>query len=1119
MSTERQQLEAAISGLESQRALLGDALVETALAPLRAKLATLAAPSTDEPPAQILKQVTILFLDIVGSTALSQHLDSEQISEVMDGALAQFAAIVLRHGGKVLKYAGDSVLAVFGAAEAREDDPERAVRVGLALLEEGRQQGEEVSRKHGQDGFNVRVGVHTGGVLLGGGVDAEGSIRGQAVNLAARMEQTAPPGSLRISHDTYRHVRGVFTVEPQTPLAVKGVDEPIVTYLVLGTKPRAFRVATRGIEGVETTMIGRDTQLEQLQDAFHRLCSGGMLAAVTVVAEAGMGKSRLLYEFRNWTEARPERFMIFQGRADPQTQSQPYGLLRDILAWRLQIADTDTMGAAKAKLEAGIAPLFVQDDGPDMAQAHAHLLGHLIGLDFAASPHVRGITDDPGQIRNRAFHAAAQMFRRVAAHDGVPIILFLDDLHWADDASLDFLNYLAQVDRDVAMLVVSLTRPTLFERRTDWSSTEGIHQRIDLGPLGKTPSRELACELLKNLPEIPAALRELITGGADGNPFYMEELVKMLVDQGAITTGVERWTLHPDKLLATQVPQTLTGVLQARLDSLKPAEKLALQQASVIGFVFWDQALAAIDVRATEALPGVTQCGLVIPHHEAGLDGVREYAFKHQILHQVTYDTVLKRMRRECHAKAAAWLAALTGARASDLLGVTAEHFLKAGNNAKACEYFTRAAERAAARYAHEAAMGYVASALALMGEDASSDDRLRRWRLLDVRERTLDLQGQRALQQADIDAMQRLADALDGDAQRCEVGWRRSDFALRTGDFRTAESAARHALALAERAGNGVLRLRAQLRLVTAMYMLDDVEACKALTLDGLTAAQAQGLRDLEVSFLKVLGLVAIAQDDLVVWRDVDEQALKVTRELGDRRGEATSLVNHGFLLLTLGDHAQARRNLEEGLGLVRAVGNRAAEPYALVSLSVLARWQGDDTLALELAQSAVAIAHSVKDSGIEATALVRLGDAELALGRHAAATAAFERAHALDVAVGDPGYRAAAGMARVALARGDAAGALLRLERLLVHLAIDGTLVGTDQPQLIWLTCHQVLARAGDPRAAEVLASANATLQARAATINDATLRHSFLNNIPEHREMVAAWAAQQVVAANEH
>ena len=271
----------------------------------------------------------------------------------MDGALAQFATIVGQHDGKVLQYAGDSLLAVFGADEAREDDPERAVRAGLALLDEGRRQGERVRRQHGHDGFNVRVGVHTGGVLLGGGVDAEGSIRGQAVNIAARMEQTAPAGGLRISHDTYRHVRGVFDVEPQPPMAVKGVDEPVVTYLVLRAKPRAFRVATRGIEGVETRMVGRDAELEQLQDAFYRLCSGGTLAAVTVVAEAGIGKSRLLYEFENWAEAQPERFELFQGRADPQTQSQPYGLLRDMLAWRLQIADSDSMEAAKQQARGG----------------------------------------------------------------------------------------------------------------------------------------------------------------------------------------------------------------------------------------------------------------------------------------------------------------------------------------------------------------------------------------------------------------------------------------------------------------------------------------------------------------------------------------------------------------------------------------------------------------------------------------------------------------------------------------------------------------------------------------------------------------------------------------------
>jgi class 3 adenylate cyclase len=291
MSPEREQLEATIAGLEAQRALLGDATVDAALAPLRARLASLTGAPTVEAPRQTLKQATILFVDIVGSTKLSQHLDPEQASEVMDGALAQFATVLDQHGGKVLRYAGDGVLVVFGADRSREDDPERAVRAGLALLDAGRQQAERVLHEHGYTDFNVRVGVHTGGVLLGGGVEADDGIHGQAVNIAARMEQTAPAGALRISHDTYRHVRGVFDVETQPPLTVKGVDEPLVTYLVLRAKPRSFRVATRGIEGVETRMIGRDAELEQLQDVFKRLYRERKLAVVTVVAEAGLGKA------------------------------------------------------------------------------------------------------------------------------------------------------------------------------------------------------------------------------------------------------------------------------------------------------------------------------------------------------------------------------------------------------------------------------------------------------------------------------------------------------------------------------------------------------------------------------------------------------------------------------------------------------------------------------------------------------------------------------------------------------------------------------------------------------------------------------------------------------------
>ena len=257
--TEVEQLEAAIAALERQRSTLGDAVVEPLAAAARDRLAALtAAVAETSPPAQTLRQVSILFMDVVGSTALAQHLDPEAISAVMDDALARATAVVEAHGGKVLQYAGDNVLAAFGAAEAREDDVDRAVRGGLALLELGKVLGVEVRAAHGHDGFNVRVGVHTGAVLLGGGVDADGSIRGIAVNIAARMEQTAPAGGLRISHDAYTQVRGMFEVERQAPMAVKGVDEPIASYLVLRAKPRSFRLGSRGIEGVATRMIGRD---------------------------------------------------------------------------------------------------------------------------------------------------------------------------------------------------------------------------------------------------------------------------------------------------------------------------------------------------------------------------------------------------------------------------------------------------------------------------------------------------------------------------------------------------------------------------------------------------------------------------------------------------------------------------------------------------------------------------------------------------------------------------------------------------------------------------------------------------------------------------------------------
>ncbi len=1119
MSPELQNLEAAIAALEAQRALLGDDVVDASIPALRAKIAALRAAAPAAGTEQALKQVSILFLDLVGSTALSQRLDPEEVGAVMDGALARATTVVTGHRGRVLQYAGDNLLAVFGADESHEDDAECAVLAGLALLALGHALAAEVEAAHRHRGFDLRVGIHTGGVLLGGGVDEGDSIRGIAVNIAARMEQTAPAGTLRISQDTYHQVRGVFDVEPQEPMAIKGVDAPVVSYFVTRAKPRAFRVERRGIEGVATRMIGRDAEFEILQDAFKRLVRPvAGVERVVVVAEPGVGKSRLLYEFRNWAEARPERYVVFQARSTPQTLGQPYGMLRDLLAWRFQIADGDAMDVARRKLEDGLAPLFAAGDEAE-AVASTHLLGQLIGLDYHDSPHVRGIRDDGRQIRNRGFHAAAQVFRRIGGPEARPTIVYLEDLHWADDGSLDFFDYLVQVDRDVPMLIVALSRPTLFERREDLAAT--YVQRIDLHPLDRTGSRLLANELLKRLPEIPAALRELITGGADGNPFYMEELVRMLIDQRAIETG-ETWSVHAEKLLSLTVPPTLAGVLQARLDGLPPPERHALQLASVIGVHFWDAALAHVQDDAAEQLPALSQRDLVTAKERDAADDVREYAFHHQILHQVTYDTVLKRVKRDAHAKTAQWLAEQSGMRKKGLLGSAAEHFERAGDPASAAEFYARAAEHTASTFANEAALDYTARALALVADDALD----LRWRLVANRERTLDLLGRRSEQMHDVETLLAVAERMDDDARRAEAAWRRCDIAARTGDYPTQRREAARALALAERLGLDDLTFRAIQRLATATAFTGDPAAGRALAEAGLKRAQDGGLLSAQMRLCNAITLCAERQSDLVAMLRNDTLGLSIARQIGDRRAEALMLSNVGAVCTTLGDHPQARRCLDEALKINRAIGNRALEGTNLNGLSELAWRAGDDALALTHAQAGIAIQNEVGSKIHLCDALRNLGNAELALGRYPQAIVAFEQscenARAIDQRL--QVLNALNGLMMVAIARDDAAEATAAASRLLAECGLDpATAIGEADhaggnpfsgacEHAIRLNLHRVWSWTHDPRADAALDAAHRALQAQLDGISDPALREGFVGHIAEHREIMARSAARR-------
>ncbi len=236
-------------------------------------------------------------MDVVGSTAMTQDLDPEDTMDILDKAILRLAAPIEAHGGHVTRYTGDGFKAIFGDPIAREDDPEQAIRAGLEILDVSMKLAQEIEKEWDIEDFQVRIGIDTGLAAIGGQTEAEDTVKGRVVNLAVRIESAAPPGGLLISHNTYRHVRGVFNVEPQEPITAKGFPEPVPVYLVREIKPRAFRVQTRGVEGVETRMVGRNDELRFLQDALMTAFEEGEGHVVTVSGEAGVGKSRLLYEF------------------------------------------------------------------------------------------------------------------------------------------------------------------------------------------------------------------------------------------------------------------------------------------------------------------------------------------------------------------------------------------------------------------------------------------------------------------------------------------------------------------------------------------------------------------------------------------------------------------------------------------------------------------------------------------------------------------------------------------------------------------------------------------------------------------------------------------------------
>jgi ABC-type oligopeptide transport system substrate-binding subunit/class 3 adenylate cyclase/tetratricopeptide (TPR) repeat protein len=675
------------------------------------------------------RTVTILFSDVKGSTALAEDLDPEDVLDIMSGAFDVLIEPVYRYEGTLARLMGDAVLAFFGAPIAHEDDPERACRAALEITTEARRYAERLEKERGITGFNVRVGINTGLVVVGevgSDLRVEYTAMGDAINLAARMEQSAPPGGILITHDTYRHVRGVFDVLAQEPLTVKGKHEPVQTYLVTQAKPRAFRKPMRGVEGIETRMIGRQAQLNLLQEAFFTAMEDRELQMATIVGDAGVGKSRLLHEFDIWAEALAEQYFFFKGRALQEMQGLPYSLIRNLFAFRFQIEDSDPLPVVREKLERGACAALGEGEESRMP---AHFIGHLVGFELGPSPHLEAVRDDPKQLRDRALTYLADYFRALAAQN--PVLILLEDLHCADDSSLDVLNQLALALTEEPVMIVGAARPALFERRPHWGEGQPFHRRLPLEPLTKRNTRHLLDEILQKMEHVPDTLSELVVAGTEGNPFFVEELVKMLVEDGVIVKGEEQWRVEPERLTEVRVPPTLRGVLQARLDRLPVLDRTVLQQASVVGRLFWDRAVVRISESASEgvqepevlnSLSALRGREMVFQRETTAIAGAQEYIFTHSVLREVTYESLLKRLRRIYHGLVADWLIEQGGERATEYTGLIADHLELAGRTAEATEYLLRAGDKARALYAHQEAIQAYQRSLALLKEQGDDE-------------------------------------------------------------------------------------------------------------------------------------------------------------------------------------------------------------------------------------------------------------------------------------------------------------------------------------------------------------------------------------------------------------